>query len=406
LPSAQLSYLDNTVDSSKLYHYSLQAITETGDTSISQIALFAPRAARAPLPPDITNASATASGFSVHFTVPSKNEAGGAAKGLSDIIFLIDDTLVHNFSITDADQGKDFEKPFFSLAIGYHKFQCFAVTKVESGDTTRSALTPPVWLYAGAAFTEYSETFQDSKNIFTPYAWDTTSYNGRLSSRFMNDSIAGVPYQSNVNSWFVLPPVTISDLTHTLEFGHIALVATGDSALVEISTNDGLTFSELRFYDKSHELTKWTDSVVTSTPMSEAISLKPQLGKDVIIRFRLTTKSSGGDGWFINNVKFSDLLGVSNETAQRNDLHLYPIPVRSGSKLSLEFSALGQGKTSITVYDMLGKKRISLMENRSLNAGEYSFDFYPSESGVFYLMLETMNSKGIEKRVGRFIVLP
>lgn len=392
-------YIDSTVAPNITYTYILQAVS--GDTSLRRVAMFSPKASQTSLPPDIHSSSAMADGFSVTFRVPSKSEAGTDIKGLHKIYFFIDDVLVDSINTNDGQKGLEFEK-FFTKAPGsFSRFEATCRTRTESGQLIDSKRSAPVWLYAGSPLDSYTESFQDSKTTFTPFAWDTASYDGKLGSRYMNDSLPGVNYRSGIDSWFTLPPVTISEGTKTLEFDHIALVAASDSAVVEVSSDNGVHFSGIRYYNKTYS-PSWTSSILTSSPRGETVSMRHLMGQSVTARFRLLTSSSSEDGWFIKAIKYSDALSVGRSASSYIHLGSRPNPVRIHSMSEVTFVIGQAGKVSLSLYDMLGRKVQSLMNNRSVESGEYSFRFSIEQTGSYYLLLEAPEGKAATK----CIVLP
>ncbi len=392
-------YIDSTVASNTTYTYSLQAVS--GDTSLRRVVSFSPKASVTSLPPDIHSSSALTDGFSVTFRVPSKSEAGTDINGLQKIYFFIDGILVDSINTNDGHKGLEFEK-FFTRTVGsFSRFEATCQIRTESGQLIDSKYSRPVWLYAGIHLESYSESFQDSKTTFTPFAWDTTSYNGQLSSRYMNDSLPGVNYKQGVDSWFTLPPVTISDGTKTLEFDHIALVATGDSAVVEVSTDNGVHFSELRYYNKTYS-PNWTSSILTSAPRGETVSMNHLIGQNATTRFRLKTSSSSDDGWFIKNIKYSNALGVANDVSNTIHFECFPNPMQVNTISEVTFTIRQAGKVSLSIYDVLGRKVKNFMNGRFIEAGDYNYRFEIETAGSYYLLLETMEGKALVK----CIVLP
>ena len=392
-------YIDSTVAPNVTYTYSLQAVSS--DTSLRRVVTFSTKASVTSLPPDIHSSSALADGFSVTFRVPSKSEAGTEIKGLQKIYFFIDSILVDSINTNDAQKGLEFEKSFVRAVGTFSRFEATCRVRPESGQDVDSKRSAPAWLYAGNPLESYSESFQDSKTPFTPFAWDTASYNGQLSSRYMNDSLPGTNYQSGVDSWFTLPPVTISEGAKTLEFDHIALVATSDSAVVEVSSDNGVHFSELRYYNKTYS-PNWTSSILTSSSKGETVSMKHLLGQNVTTRFRLKTSSSSEDGWFIKNIKYSDALGVGSIASDAIRFEYYPNPSKVNNTSEVKFTIGQSGKVSLSIFDMLGRKVMSLMNDRFVEDGEYSYRFTIEQSGSYYLLLETPEGKVTTK----CIVLP
>ncbi|MFI5263776.1 MAG: hypothetical protein ACHQM6_04610, partial [Candidatus Kapaibacterium sp.] len=402
------SYTDSSVVKKISYTYTIQVIASDQDTSARAVADFNPYASRQSQPPVITSAQAQPAGSAVifHFIVPDKNSGGTMIHNLSEIYFFVDGVVKDNLSITDSSRGKGIDRYFSFAADGYHNFQLAAGTKDSENDTTLSPLSPPAWLYAGTPLNSYSEDFSGSKNIFTPFAWDTTRASGELPAEFINDSLPDVPYQKDLNTWFLLPPVTITDNAKTLEFADIALVAAGDSAITEVSTDDGVNYFPIAEYDKTHS-TGWTTTLSSSKPVHEILGLKYLIGKNVIVRFRLRTYSSGGDGWFIDSIRFTPFLSVpSLNLASSFHAELSSNPVHIGANAKVKIYSDKPAALTMNIYSMLGKIQDQVIANRQISAGEYELDFSPMRTGCHFYEIIARSGEGEERCYGKFIVVP
>ncbi len=408
LPKTARSYHDLQAVKNTNYTYTLQVVTSDGDTSLIQRAFFSSQAIREPLAPLITSAQAQIGGLQITFRMPDKNRAGTKLQNLNRIFYLVDGTVRDSFAVSDGSQG--LTKSYNSSGLhpdGYYNIQLAASTVNSDGDTTYSVLSDPKWLYAGSPLPTYSEDFDQSKNIFTPFAWDTTNAGGELPGNFINDSLPDVPYQKNIDTWFLLPPVTMSSDAHTIEFTHIALVAPGDSAIVEISTDDGVSYFYYTSYDKNSHPAEWGNSLAQSKPVYEQLPLKSLIGQNAIIRFRLQTHSSGGDGWFIDSIHFTDALSVpspNNSSTFRASLSDNPMRISGKAKINLfsdKFVDL-----SVNIYSMLGNKTETLLSNKPVPAGDYELEFSPDKAGCYFYEVIARSGKGEERRYGKYMVLP
>ncbi len=405
LPSTARTYNDASAGSLVNHTYYLQVITATGDTSAIVSAGYFPRAvseARVAVP---NSSTAQAGGFDLIYTVPVYNVNGDTIKGLDEVFYIVDDAPYLEGDLNDNQRGKQLD-PFFNLPDGYHKVQIVISVMRSDGDTVLSAPSAPVWLYAGEPLFNYQEDFSAGKNIFTPFAWDTTSANGLLPSRFINDSLPQVAYNANTDSWFVLPPVLIGDAIKSFEFDHEALVASGDSAIIEYSTDNGVHFFERAFYDKNTYPDHWHSDLATSSPMADIVSTKEFNGQPVIARFRLATHSSNGDGWFIGNIRTSDKASVRSLLFE-NDLKIIGNPVREHSDFQVELSIKDNARISISLVDMLGRSEEERISIGVLPAGVYRIKCEaPDEAGAYTVRCSIKNVLGYKEAVGRLIVLP
>ncbi|MEP7234158.1 MAG: sialidase family protein [Ignavibacteriota bacterium] len=407
LPNTARAYNDLTAVKNTDYIYSLQVITTDQDTSVTQYAPFSPRANNEPLPPGLTSARALPNGFEMFFRVPDKNIAGTVVHDLYRIYFLRNGIVSDSFTLTDSARGKIFSYIFSDIQPdGYQRIELAASTRNADYDTVLSVLSEPKWLYAGVPLDSYTENFIGSKNIFTPYSWDTTRAGGQLPGNFINDSLPDIPYNKNVDTWFVLPPVTMSAAAHTLEFVHIALVTPGDSAAVEASTDDGVHFSNYTFFDQGSHPFQWGNSIATSTSAAEQIPLKNLIGKDAIIRFRLLTHSSLSDGWFIDSIHFTDALSVkdvANSGSFRAGLIRNPLHVGEFAKMRL-FSDKAVSLT-VNIYSMLGKKQSVILDGRRMAAGDNELEFSTDTEGCFFYEVIARTAIGEVRRYGKYIVI-
>jgi hypothetical protein len=405
LPSTSNSFTELSAKQTQNYTYSLQVLTSDGDTSTTTFARFHPRTAWEARPPEIVSAQTQNGGFFVTIKLPFFNIAGDTVHGLQKVYYIIDGVVADSGTANDGQRGKQVV-PFIVQPDGFHKFEIVASTLLPEGDTVLSVHTPAVWLYAGAPLQSYSEDFSTDKNIFTPFAWDTTSANGTLPSRYINDSLPFVNYPANENTWFCLPPVTIADDTKTLEFDHVAAVASGDSAIIEYSADDGVHFQTLGTFDINSYPSQWHTSLTGSTSIHELVSFKDLIGKDAIARYRLSTHSSNGDGWFIGNIKFTATRDVRNVTAisNPNELRVLSNPV-TNSRLNADLIIHESGVINISIYDLLGRKRADIVSSRAVAAGEYKIESpMELEPGAYILICTKESGFNNGPLATRFIV--
>ena len=323
------------------------------------------------------------------------------------IYFLANGIVIDSFAVIDGERGQQFSKFYSFLNDGYYPVQLAASTKQPDNDTTLSVLSEVKWLYSGTLLTSYTENFNDTENIFTPFGWNITNAGGELPAEFINDSLPNFPYKAGIDSWFVLPPVTISADAHTLEFTHIALVASGDSATVEVSNNDGVSYTPIAQYDKTSHPANWGNSLADSKPVHEILGLNNLIGLDAIIRFRLRTHSSGGDGWFIDSIQFTNTLGVSSPNPGSGfRAGLSANPLRIGSSASMKLFSDKPMTLTINIYSVLGKKEGAILSNKLIQAGDYELEFSPAEAGCYFFEVIALSEHGEERVYGKYIVLP
>jgi hypothetical protein len=407
LPSTYRSFRDSSVMASTAYTYEVTAVASEL-SSVGQEVRFTPFAVRKPEVPIVIASQAESSpesGFLVRFQIPSKNVIGDTIRDLDYLYYLIDGITVDSFKLSDGLRGAQKERSF-SAPTGYHELQ-LAVTTLTNGEVVSSDTSRPLWVYAGQPRDSYSESFQDTKDIFSIFSWDVTSVD--LPSTFINDSLPNIAYPSGTNTWFLLPPARLSTAIHTLEFDHIALVAAGDSALVEVSFDNGVSYEIFRRYDKLNEPLKWNTTLATSIPSADSIPLKGHIGKDAIVRFRLAgANATNEDGWFIDNIRFTNKLAVGNTfTASMHSLILRSSIVTERNEISAELTLRESGYVTVVVTDILGRDVQTILERRYIPEGSYQIDFTAPQPGAYFIAATvTVPGKPVSVLRGRFIVLP
>ncbi|MBI5217318.1 MAG: T9SS type A sorting domain-containing protein [Bacteroidia bacterium] len=105
------------------------------------------------------------------------------------------------------------------------------------------------------------------------------------------------------------------------------------------------------------------------------------------VRLKFTCRSYAANNLYIDNVMVGDATtGLTDQDIADNlDFTFYPNPLTDNSVLS--FNVLKQDRVSVEIYDVLGKK-ISTVVNDRLNAGNYTYNlsretFY--SSGVYFV---------------------
>ncbi len=406
LSSLARSFTDKLATQTQNHFYSIQVVTANGDTSAQARVKYYPRAQWESKAPELLSGEATTNGFYANIKIPSQNIAGLPITGLYQFLFILDDTIIDTIKITDANSGKT-SKRLLLVSPGYHKLQLQVVTHLPEGDTILSLRSEPRWLFGGDPRTDYAENFSSSKDIFTPFHWDTASVGATSPTTFINDSLPLIHYNANSNSWYCLPSVQILDGTRTLEFDHIASVAIGDSAILEFSTDDGVHFQPMTVWDQTVNPNQWHSSVISSAIVHETIGFNKYIGSNVIVRFRLTTHSSDADGWFITNLRFTGLVHTRESLAYPNNLQILSSTLHRGELLTAKLRTSNTGKISIALYDLLGRKKRDLVVQQQIIIGEYLIETEVSdEAGYYIIECREETPHGIIQYFGRYILLP
>ncbi len=174
-----------------------------------------------------------------------------------------------------------------------------------------------------------------------------------------------------------------------------------DICVVEISTNEGGTWTELARYDQASD-PAWGDNVADPTDWRPAsVDLSAYQLEYVLIRFRLQSDALLElDGWYVDNVMINDggcsLSGVEMEpvTARLSVLPPYPNPMRGASRLTFVLPT-ADDKVSVAVFDVAGRLVHQAPLGR-LDAGSHSWTWDGSDdsgaaapAGMYFTRLTT-----------------
>jgi hypothetical protein len=133
----------------------------------------------------------------------------------------------------------------------------------------------------------------------------------------------------------------------TLTWDQICITEAGfDFCIVEISSDDGASWSELARYDMNSD-PRWADMAAAPGDWRhESIDLSSHKGHESVIRFRLESDSNlEFDGWYVDNVQLNDpacvsAVAVGDPSARRRSRSSRPRRIRSEQRtLRMDASA-------------------------------------------------------------------
>jgi hypothetical protein len=218
--------------------------------------------------------------------------------------------------------------------------------------------------------------------------WDVVPF-GATGSFGFSDSPVGVTYRGgitadHVNAIAVLAVPTRLQSDCHLQFQHICITEDDyDYGIVEISSNDGQSWTELARYDMGDD-PGWSDMVADPTDWRAVdIDLGAYNGMQVLVRFRLQSDANlEYDGWYVDNVRVvgcgTTAVGpVANpSTAVTLAARPMPNPVVAGRTtltyvIGDDVASAGPVPVSFTVHDMLGRK-IRTLASAAQGVGRYA----------------------------------
>lgn len=397
--SSVREYTDATVEGGKSYTYTVYAVAGN-DTSIGRNVRFIPIGSRKPQPVEILTSTASPDGFGVTIRIPDRNELNQPLEGLDSLYVLIDGELRESLGLTDVFKGTEQTRSYNAIADTFHKYQVLVSTAKEGFRTHGDTAT--AFLYAGESRTSYQNDFEQGTSVYTPFAWATTPVTS-FGSQVLNDSLPDVNYRPSVSSWFLLPPVRVSNETRMLEYDHIALINELDIALVEVSFSNGVNFQSIAQYNVATRPGSWNTALSNSTPVHERVNLAGYMDSNAIARFRIVSSTGGMDGWFIDNITFSNVARVARSEHSR-ELSMYPNPIRVSQQGSIMLTADLNAKVRVNVYDMLG--RLVLKRPLRMTSTSATIPYQLDEPGSYIVDITIETSSGVEHLRDRVIVIP
>lgn len=210
--------------------------------------------------------------------------------------------------------------------------------------------------------------------------WDVTPLAASGTFGF-TDSPAGLyrgcpvePCPMNAVAEFAVPSLLRGH--STLEWDQICITeATFDFCIVEISTDDGTSWTELARFDQS-SAPGWGDNVADPSDWHhESIDLHAYSNQSANIRFRLQSDPNlEFDGWYVDNVQVSDpgclTVSVDGPLTVRalEFLPPTPNPVRSSTRFAFVLPN-AEERVDLAIYDVGGR----LMRYERLGAHEAGY---------------------------------
>jgi choice-of-anchor B domain-containing protein len=361
------SYTDSGLTTHTEYYYSIRAVTPTDSSNIVSASAWA---GGHPLPksPAPFQVSDVTGGSELRWVNPSRRFDDTPLNDLAYVVVYRDGAPFDSVAQSSADTGQ--VRTWTDTAKGYHSYVVAA--RDNEAPAHYSAVTA-----TGSGFGGLIEDFRES---FDPPlmryqvtgGWDTTSAIASDGTRSLTDSPAGT-YAPSATSSITFPRVVLG-ADPILRFRHIALVAFGDIAFLEVSTNNRQTFSTLKVYNMVGHAA-WADS--TADPgdwETQLFDLRNYAGDSVNIRFRLSSNASvQADGWYVDDL----YLGSSHEpdsvgTTAAGGWNMVSLPliVPDGSANTLFPSSLTPAYRYANGY---------LAEDTLVNGSGYWVKFNPGE---------------------------
>ncbi|MFA6438922.1 MAG: M14 family zinc carboxypeptidase [Bacteriovoracaceae bacterium] len=263
--------------------------------------------------------------------------------------------------------------------------------------------------------------FGDSANSFDNWSvgsWGITD-DGINENTFFTDSPNGnyLPNTDNVMTLF--SPIDLSGYQFAeLKFKtKWAIESTWDFGTVEVSTNNGSSWSTLRTnysrkgsgrsrsgFGKQPSTAYGYDAFVPGlTWVEQSADLTPYIGKQIKVRFRLNTDGTQQrDGWYVDNICVFAYPFHPNAVTSFSTLHEYSLsqnfPNPFNPSTNIQFSVKERNQISLHIYNSIGQ-HVATAVDQELDAGTYSINFDAKQlsSGVYFYRFTSGTYTDIKK---------
>ena len=393
------SFVDDGRTIGEVYEYSAFVVTAR-DTSVIRTVEFEAGKARLPAGAVVENVSEYRPTIAIDILLPAVRADSITPLGNLDRYKVYrDDSLIAERSVARSDSGSvvTFED---TPGRGYYAYQVVAVD-AEGNESVRSEA---VVIYAGTL--EYYALDEDRPYpLLLEGTWGYTSEIARTGTISLTD-FPDRDYRPRQSTSAQLFPVESTENTE-IRFSHIAVVRSGDSALLEYSIDSGQTWIGLAEYNET-DVPSWSDGSLEMSDWREEIVQIPVRGvPTLLLRFRLSTSTLGNDmGWFIDDIEVrASSVGVRDASVAMAPLSATATPNPSRSLPALGVTSRSGGALTWSIYDQLGQEvlsGVSIAESGMTSLVRPGGDGIDLAPGTYYCRVRV----GTELTVAKFVILP
>lgn len=196
--------------------------------------------------------------------------------------------------------------------------------------------------------------------------------------------------------------IAASTPTLTFKVAHAQKTSTSaDKLQVLVSNNCGLSWTLRRTITGAALSTAGIQSSSFTPAASQWAEQSVNLSgfateTNLYIMFRFT--SNGGNNIYIDDINITETTGIEDNIYNSISFNVYPNPTEENTMIY--FNLLNKQKIKLDIYDLTGRKLISLIDNE-LNAGEYQYPVFEKNnlsSGIYFVTL-TVDKKRFTKKL-------
>jgi hypothetical protein len=324
--AATLTYVDQNLTPYTKYAYTLHAVIDGSLESGPRHASAYAGGARQPAPPVILSARGTESGYAtLELRLPSRRADGVTPLVNLDVLEIAaNGVFVYSVDLVPSDSGtvKTVDVP-----MPYNGWSHFTARVGDAATpTNRSEYSDSMITFVGS-YVYYTERFDTLPRMWRVRGdWSRTERFAYSQSGSFTESPDG-NYKAVARDTVVLYPVRALSSTVQMSFWHAAFVDPGDTVFVEASTSQGATWSTLGAWNAS-SVARWADT--TKAPDAwrfERLPIPATAGDTIMVRLRMRSNATRhSDGWYVDDVAFSEPSSVNSDDTERGALTARPNP--------------------------------------------------------------------------------
>ncbi|MEN6510277.1 MAG: T9SS type A sorting domain-containing protein [Chloroherpetonaceae bacterium] len=396
-------FTDENLTPFEKYDYAIY-VKAGRDSSVSRYNSSYPGGAKEPASPKILyseNIWQPSDGVKLQIQLPSKRADGQTPLIYMNKLILYRDSMeIQEIDVNPLDTSKTIEIEDLTPSNGYYRY--FA--KVMDSYNNSSSESNHYVAYAGKIIElnetdSFSENF-DEKDLPKYYLagnWGRTDEFAFTLPNSFTESPYG-NYKNKEKDTFLLFPMHSANGILHIQFYNAAIVEPRDTAVIEYSIDNGITWSNQFLNSDSlnenvmynyDNYSYWNDGELNEMDWRIENLYLTHLDSTILLRFRFASNVLKNDkGWFIDDLTISNrTLGVQDEV---QNMHIYPNPVRE--YLNIYLGEVYNIPFEISIYDVVGS--LILKKQYSSNAdANIIIDVRNLQSGCYYINITS--NKGI-----------
>ncbi len=196
--------------------------------------------------------------------------------------------------------------------------------------------------------------------------------------------------------------IAASTPTLTFKVAHAQKTSSSaDKLQILVSNNCGLSWALRRTITGAALSTAGVQSSSFTPSASQWVEQSVNLSgyateTNLYILFRFI--SNGGNNIYIDDINITEATGIEDDVYNSINFNVYPNPAEENAMIY--FNLLNKQKVELAIYDMMGRKLISLKEGE-LIVGEYQYTVYKKNNlsaGIYFVTL-TVDKKRFTKKL-------